>query len=258
LAKLDVRAVRQRALEIVAANPGGIRWAPLLYQIRDEHPETPLGTISGSCRNLDKLFPKLVSRPARGLYKPVGIEDTTAEEPIDANIIATKDAVPRLQESRFYQAFADWLEDDLGEVTGAASLGGSGFGGKWATPDVVGVYRATTSDLIKFQPEIVSAEIKIDYKQPVVAFGQAIAYRLFSAKTYIAMPRQISEEDAARLEALCLLFGMGFVLFDLDPANPNFRIRVRAQRFAPDMFYVNSFAERMKGLNGKMFKELFG
>jgi hypothetical protein len=39
---------------------------------------------------------------------------------------------------------------------------------------------------------------------------------------------------------------------------PKFSIRVRAQRFSPDMFYVNEFAERLNNHNKKMFQELFG
>src|SRR5207248_1399429 len=93
--------------------------------------------------------------------------------------------------------------------------------------------------------EIISAEIKVDPQQPVVAFGQAVAYRLFSAKSYVVMPSSISEEDYSRLEALCMLFGIGLVLFETNPEEPDFQIRVRAQRYPPDMFYVNEFAERI-------------
>ena len=102
-----------------------------------------------------------------------------------------------------------------------------------------------------------SAEIKIDPYQPVVAFGQAVAYRLFSTKTYVAMPTTLTQEDQSRLESLCMLFGVGFVLFDLDKSNPSFSIRVRAQRFSPDMFYVNEFAARLKSADSQVFKHLF-
>ncbi len=73
-------------------------------------------------------------------------------------------------------------------------------------------YKPLASNLIKFPIEIVSAEVKTDPTQPVVAFGQAIAYRLFSAKTYIAMPTSMTLEDQSRLESLCMLFGVGLVL----------------------------------------------
>src|SRR5207244_10846442 len=113
------------------------------------------------------------------------------------------------------------------------------------TPAIAGVYKPRASNLIKFPVEIVSAESKIDPQTPGVAFGQAVAYRLFSTKTYIAEPSTISEEDLSRLEALCMLFGVGLILFELNANNPNFRIRMRAQRFFPGMFYVNDFADRL-------------
>ena len=128
---------------------------------------------------------------------------------------------------------------------------------KWGTPDVIGVYKPLASNLIKFPLEIIAAEIKIDPAAPVVAFGQAVAYRLFSSKTYIAMPTTLTEEDQSRLEALCMLFGVGLVLFNLDIDDPRFSIRVRAQRFSPDMFYVNEFADRLRLYDHEIFESLF-
>jgi len=48
-------------------------------------------------------------------------------------------------------------------------------------------------------------------------------------------------------------FGFGLVLFDLDKDNLNFSIRVRAQRFSPDMFYVNEFADRLRLRDAEVF-----
>jgi hypothetical protein len=145
----------------------------------------------------------------------------------------------------------------LDEVTEVASLGGAGLKSKWGTPDVVGIYKPLASNLIKFPMEIVSAEVKLDPYQPVIAFGQAVAYRLFSTKTYIAMPTTLTEEDQSRLESLCMIFGVGLCLFELDKDDPQFTIRVRAQRFSPDMFYVNEFAERLKQYDAEIFEKLF-
>lgn len=143
-------------------------------------------------------------------------------------------------------------------MTEVVALGGAGLKSKWGTPDVVGIYKPLARNLIKFPIEIISAEIKIDPQAPVVAFGEAVAYRLFSTKTYIAMPGTLTEEDQSRLESLCMLFGVGLVLFDLNKESPAFSIRVRAQRFSPDMFYVNEFAERLKLHDAEIFEELFG
>lgn len=68
----------------------------------------------------------------------------------------------KIKESEFYEPFAEWLMNDLDEVTEVASLGCAGLKSKWETPDVVGIYNPLASNLIKFPIEIVSAEIKID------------------------------------------------------------------------------------------------
>lgn len=92
-------------------------------------------------------------------------------------------------------------------------------------------------------------------------FAQSLAhppYGLFSTKTYIGMPTTLTEEDQSRLESLCMLFGVGLVLFSLNKDAPQFSIRVRAQRFSPDMFYVNEFADRLKHYDAEIFEGLFG
>ena len=71
------------------------------------------------------------------------------------------------------------------------------------------------------------------------------------------MPNTISDEDLSRLEALCMLFGIGLVVFTPDPKAPDFSIRVRAQRFSPDMFYVNEFARRLHQHDPSLFESLF-
>ena len=122
---------------------------------------------------------------------------------------------------------------------------------------MIGVYKPLASNIIKFPLEIVAAEIKIDPQTPVVAFGQAVAYRLFATKCYVVMPDRISDEDLSRLEALCMLFGVGLVVFALNPKSPDFSIRVRAQRYSPDMFYVNEFARRLHQYDPGLFEDLF-
>jgi len=256
MAKLTVQQIRHLARSVIASSPGGIRYSVLVDRILEQNPETPKNTVHGSVWNLDALFPNEIAKPSRGLFTPA-LGSTN-----DAVVVGTTEQVVetgvRVQESDFYQPFADWLKNDLDEVTEVASLGGAGLKSKWGTPDVVGIYKPLASNLIKFGLEIVSAEIKIDPQAPVVAFGQAIAYRLFSTKTYIAMPTTLTEEVQSRLESLCMLFGVGLVLFDLNKEVPHFSIRVRAQRFSPDMFYVNEFADRLKLHDAEVFEELFG
>ena len=253
MAKLSTHQIREVARNLIANNKGGVRYGDLHEQISGMSPETPKNTIHGSIWDLHLRFPQEISKPSRGLFVPGPVtpskDDGAGGEPAPET--------PRLKEEVFYEPFAEWLKNDLDEATDAASLGGAAMGKKWGTPDVVGVYKPLASNLIKFPIEIVAAEIKTDPSQPVVAFGQAIAYRLFSTKTYIAMPTSMTLEDLSRLEALSMLFGVGLVLFEPKPEKPSFQIRVRAQKFTPDMFYVNEFAERLKEFDPEKFEELF-
>ncbi|MCI0565167.1 MAG: hypothetical protein MN733_42415 [Nitrososphaera sp.] len=108
------------------------------------------------------------------------------------------------------------------------------------TPDVIGVLKPKPTDIFTFPSEIVSAEIKIDYFGLITAFGQACSYKLFSHKSYIVVPAAAQEEDISRLDSLCLIFGIGLIVFDSQkPKEPNFSIKTRAARHEPDMFYVN-------------------
>jgi len=251
MAKLSTNEIRELAKKLVSQNQGGIRYSDLVSQIKADNPETPLNTINGSVWDLANRFPREISKPSRGLFVPLPLPNVPASAP-------TGTLPTQLREEDFYEPFADWLKGNLDEATIAISLGGAGLQKKWGTPDVVGVYKPLASDRIKFSPEIISAEIKVDPQAPVVAFGQAVAYRLFSAKSYVVMPDTLSEEDKSRIEALCMLFGIGLVLFKTNVDNPDFQIRVRAQRFSPDMFYVNEFAERIHQLYPNAFNDLFG
>lgn len=252
--KLNTNQIRDLARNIIAARPGGIRYSELVKEIATQSPETPVNTIHGCTWDLAAKFPAEIIKPSRGLFQPASAQAVEAVLP--ATIVAEEIAAG-FSETDFYEPFAEWLKNDLDEVTAVSSLGGAGLKTKWGTPDVVGVYKPTASNLIKFPLEIVSAEIKIAPYAPVVAFGQAVAYRLFSTKAYVVMPSTLSEEDSSRLEALCMLFGIGMVIFDLDLKEPNFTIRVRAQRYLPDMFYVNEFADRLRQHNSEVFEHLF-
>jgi hypothetical protein len=248
VAKLSVNQIRELAKKIVQESPGGIRYSDLIRRIISEHPETPQHTVRGSVWDLHTYYPDLIQKPSRGLF--VCIQNADQPPPISESKL--------LKEENFYAPFAEWLKNDLDEVSVAIPLGGAGLQRKWGTPDVVGVYKPLASDRIKFSPEIVSAEIKVDPREPVVAFGQAVAYRLFSSKSYVVMPETLTPDDYGRLEALCMLFGIGLVLFKPDVKDPHFSVRVRAQRFSPDMFYVNEFAERLYQLDPRAFNQLFG
>jgi len=253
MTKLSVKEIRDLARSIVLKS-GGIQRSAILNEICKQNLEISKKAVESAIWDIDKSFPDEIAKTNRGFFAPLGSSES---EPIGVG--KTEQVTPaglKIKESDFYHPFAEWLRVDLDEVGAAIPLGGAVLKGKFGTPDVIGTYRSRASDLIQFPVEIVSAEIKIDTQAPVVAFGQAVAYRLFSTKTYIAMPSKT--EDKERLEALCMLFGLGLVYFELNKDLPNFKIRMQAQRFSPDMFYVNEVAERLKACRIEDFHELFG
>jgi hypothetical protein len=251
MAKLRVREIQELARSIIASTPGGIRYAALVEKIAAASPETPKNTIHGSIWDLDKTFAGQVHKPSRGLFTTVPQISGSGVQPVDAVAATT------FKESEFYESFAQWLTSDLDEATEAVALGGSGLQSKWGTPDVVGTFKPVPSNRVKFDLEIISAEVKTNLRESITAFGQAAAYRLFSHRVYLVMPATLPEEDLGRLEALSMLFGIGLIQFDLDVNRPGYRVRVRAQRFMPDMFFVNEFADRLHDHNRSAFNRLF-
>jgi len=227
------------AMDIIKSNPNGIRYSELVRKIHEQLPNLSVNTIHGSIWEFMQET-KEVYKPAKGLYRHIDFAESKV--PI---------ALRKLREEDFYQPFADWLVKELEECTKAISLGGNKFKDKWGTPDVIGIREPRKSDIIKPSTEIVSAEIKTDTKDLITAFGQCCSYKLFSHKSYIVIPKESSEEDRARLDALCRIFGIGLILFDSSNTKaPGFDIRVRATKHEPDMFYVNKY---MKLVEDELF-----
>jgi hypothetical protein len=179
-------------------------------------------------------------------------ESVTVETPVKAETPGSE----TLTEQDFYVSFAEWLQEN-DEVTIASALGGSSLGGKWGTPDVIGVLKPRAQDIFKFEPQIVTAEIKAVPSQPVVAFGQAVAYRLFSHKSYIVIPKSTSSDDMNRLTSLCSIHGVGLVTFALIKEQPDYVVVVLPAKAAPDMFYVNNMLERLKLSEPTLLNKLF-
>lgn len=226
-----------KAVELIKSNPSGIRYSELIAKIQQELPDITVNTIHGTVWNLETRVPTEIYKPARGLFRHTAFKDIEASEKPEIPSV-----VEKIKEDDFYEPFADWLINELEECTKAISLGGNKFKDKWGTPDVIGILKSRESDIIKLPTEIISAEIKIDTVNLITAFGQACSYKLFSHKSYIVVPKRAPEEDIARLDALCRIFGIGLILTNSNnPESPQFEIRVRATKHEPDMFYVNKY-----------------
>jgi len=237
-----------KAIDILKLNPNGVRYSDLVRKIDEEFPEIPVNTIHGTVWNLETRVPNEVYKAARGLFRHVAFR----EEEITEEERKLPPEVEKIKEEDFYKPFANWLVSELEECTKAIPLGGSRFKDKWGTPDVIGKREPRRSDIVKAPTEIVSAEIKSDTKDLITAFGQACSYKLFSHKSYIVIPKNSSQDDISKLDALCLIFGIGLVLFDNSNVDePQFEIRVRPLKHDPDMFYVNKYMRLIE-------KDLFG
>jgi hypothetical protein len=235
-----------KALEVLVSNDKGIRYSELVRKIKEELPHIPVNTIHGTIWNLETRVPDKVYKPARGIFRHVRFREEEISE------LERKHPLERIKEEDFYQPFADWLVNESEECSKAITLGGNKFKDKWGTPDVIGKREPLRSDIIKTPTEIVSAEIKTDAKDLITAFGQACSYKLFSHKSYIVIPKNSSQDDISKLDALCLIFGIGLVLFDAKNVdNPSFEIRVRPTKHEPDMFFVNKY---MKMIEQELFE----
>lgn len=259
--RLNRQQIMEMALSVIGDHPQGIRWSDLLRAVVVNAPGTPQNSIHGAIHILLKTKSTEIIKVARGTYrlsKFIEAEEQpsvlVAEVQVPVNDGSTSQS--DITEQNFYKSFADWLiEND--EVTEAVSLGGNVLGGKWGTPDVIGVLKPRAQDIFKFVPQIISAEIKVNPGQPVVAFGQAVAYRLFSHKSYIVIPNSTASEDVNRLKSLCSIHGVGLVIFSLNRDNPDYTVIVLPKNADPDMFYVNYMLDRLKTSDPDILNKLF-
>ncbi len=240
--------ITTEAIILLKSTPDGIRYSELVNKMKEKFSNIPINTIHGTIWNLDSRRPEEIYKAERGLFRHIIFREE--KEFIDKEP-KIPPIVPKIKEENFYKPFADWLVNELEECTKAISLGGAKFKDKWGTPDVIGIREPRKSDIIKIATEIISAEIKIDTINLITAFGQACSYKLFSHKSYIVIPKESPNEDIARIDALCRIFGIGLILFDINnPEYPQFEIRVRSSKHEPDMFYVNKY---MKFIEDDLF-----
>lgn len=250
-----------KALEILDKHPKGVRYTELTKLVKEDLFDIPDNTIQSNIWNLNEKVDK-ISKPERGVF--ILTQYVSPERQAESLQHKTMIGVPQRKvrtsenaavptEESFYQPFADYLMNDLEECTKAISLGRNRFGDRWGTPDVLGIYKFSDTDPIRPQAEIVSAEIKTDTNQLITAFGQASAYKLFSHKVYLVIPKD-AEGEISRIESLCLRYGLGLILFDRNTCtNPDFEIRTRAMKNEPDYFYLNLYLKRL----GDRISELF-
>jgi hypothetical protein len=233
--------VQSKAIEILKKNKEGLQFTDLVDKVKEELKERgpPISdnTIRTYVQFLIRDKPDSVSKPDWGTFR--------FKEP-------TKIARPEVrrrekkENRKLYQAFADWLCSE-NECTKAVPVGGKRFGDKWSTPDVVGKYELSQRALLKSETVIVSAEMKAtaNTAEIISGFGQACAYKVFSHKVYLVVPRGIEEILLRKLVSQCSIVGIGLVVFDLNgPEGPTpdmFERKVKALSTNPDMYWANEY-----------------
>ncbi|MEO0283888.1 MAG: hypothetical protein ABIN17_02295 [candidate division WOR-3 bacterium] len=233
------KIIREEAIKILENIPNGLRYSEIVDEIQNRYPDFKIKEIQWAVWNLDKEFPDKVYKPARGLFKHIKFKYS------DSFLGEAKKE--KLAENQFYKPFADFLVNETEEATKAIPLGGNKFKDKWGTPDVIGIKESSRGDIIQAPTEVISAEIKLDSNNLITAFGQACSYKLFSHKVYLVIPENSSPEDISKLDSLCMIFGIGLVLFDPNnPEKPKFEIRVRPVKHEPDIYYTNKYLALIK------------
>ena len=236
--------IRQIALYELERCPAGLRYTELHRTIRATDPSLNEKTITGAIWDLHNKLPDLVVKPSKGLFRHTKHLNGCVPE---SRSLEKRPARQRVREDEFYPLFANWLRDELEEVTHAIALGGNVFKDRWGTPDVLGKNESRRSDVIKGPTSIVAAEIKIDLTGLVTGFGQACAYRLFAHKSYLVIPRQTAADELARIDSLCRMFGIGLVHFNArSPAAPDFRLVIRPVKQDPDLHYTNRYIRHVE------------
>jgi hypothetical protein len=147
-------------------NVNGLRWADLYSAIRTKYPNMKNGTIIGGIRNFYNRNTSSVYKPDKGLYKLLKYQNDNSQNVAisssqSSTIPSATNQLMSTREEDFYESFAVWLVNDQEECTKAKELGGSIFGGKWGTPDVIGVSKSLPTDIIEKDIEITSVEIKL-------------------------------------------------------------------------------------------------
>ncbi|MBY5354345.1 hypothetical protein HFO94_12495 [Rhizobium leguminosarum] len=261
--KLNRQQIQKLTMELLEGSPQGIRWSELLRRVEELTPDTPHNSVHGGIHALLTTRPAEIVKVARGTYqlsKFVEADNAIASAQeaavTETTVNITEPGSQTLTEKDFYGSFAEWLQDN-DEVNVACELGGNSLGGKWGTPDVIGVLKPRAADIFKFEPQIVTAEIKVVPSQPVVAFGQAVAYRLFSHKSYMVVPNTTSSDDMSRLKSLCSIHGVGLVTFALKKDTPGYTVVVLPASATPDVFYVNNMLDRLKSSAPALLNRLF-
>jgi hypothetical protein len=240
-----VKKIEQYVLNYIRSQTSPAVRGKIIEAVLKEVNGSTYNTVNSTISSMKKK--NFIEQKGDGLWG-LPAQDSCAEEteakakPQQIEVVAPTGK--KVQESVFYQPFADWLVNEVFECTHAVALGKNVLKSKWATPDVIGVFRVHDQGRYKGNQitSFISAEIKLDDSgtAAIEAFGQACAYLEFSHKVYLVLPQTIVEVNKRRIESLAQILGLGLVFFDpTRTENVPFEIRVRPQLREPNPAALN-------------------
>lgn len=247
MSKLD--EIRKKAIEILERpeHKEGLRFANLVRKIAEETGNN-INTINGSTYNMPNDIPDKIARPHKGLFilkknliNIIDKESETSEKYSDC-----------FNEDKVYEPAKEYLLSK-GECTHIIITGGSIFGKKWGTPDLLGAIRVSTDAVYQPPIEIVAVEIKGNNYSPVEALGQAMAYKLFAHRTWLVLPET---DDIDRIEGIAMSANIGLVVFNYRNEQFDFETLNRPTMGNPDAEEVNNILNILKEKNKQKYNEL--
>mgnify|MGYP001251418473 FL=1 len=113
--------IKAKALELLEQYPEGLRYSELHAKILEADGAFKPNTINGCIWNLDAIYPDSVYKPSKGLFRLLKNKPTDTDVLIPSIVAAV--AASKVKEEDFYAPFADWLKNEIEDVTHAIPLG---------------------------------------------------------------------------------------------------------------------------------------
>ena len=136
------------SLQALASSPSGLRFSEIKRYVQTHlDPTIKQTNRPANLVKLVEISDGKFTKVDKGYYQLTTNFDMAAQEEEIISLPLSK----KITEQDFYQLFADWLVTELNDCTKTEVLGGTSFGDKWVTPDVIGVLKSKPSEILKFE-----------------------------------------------------------------------------------------------------------
>ena len=205
----SAQKARWSLCQAMSGQPEGVPVADLIRKVQRDWPgefETPLhiNRIRAALHNMHRV--RMVEQFGRGVWACANVSEMPETAPAEE----VDEPAPQL-EVDLYPMVSDQLVNSLGECTRAEIVGGTIGGGKFATPDVVGVVVPNpTAMQYGFHQKILAVEVKsgTSPRELFVGYAQASAYLDFAHMALLVVP-WCHGPSIERVTRLCEKNGIG-------------------------------------------------